>query len=149
MITLYLENTLLIKICPTSTGKQPYKAYVDSAGFDLYADETVLVLPQIRSLVSIGLRMQVPVGYCGKIYPRSGLANKHGIVAFNGVIDSGFLRVVKVLLFNFSTEEYTVQKGTRIAQMVFSKSENVVFNFDTLDSSSNRNTQGFGSSGLL
>ena len=138
---------LLIKICPSSTGKQPYKAYVDSAGFDLYADETVLVLPQNRSLVSKGLRMQIPLGYCGKIYPRSGLANK--IVAFNGTIDSGFLGVVKVLLFNFSNEEYTVQKGTRIAQMVFSKSENVVFNFDTLDSSSNRNTQGFGSSGLL
>ena len=138
---------LLIKICPSSTGKQPYKAYVDSAGFDLYADETVLVLPQNRSLVSKGLRMQIPLGYCGKIYPRSGLANK--IVAFNGTIDSGFLGVVKVLLFNFSTEEYTVQKGTRIAQMVFTKSENVVFNFDTLDSSSNRNIQGFGSSGLL
>ena len=140
---------LLIKICPSSTGKQPYKAYVDSAGFDLYADETVLLLPQNRSLVSIGLRMQIPLGYCGKIYPRSGLANKHGIVVFNGTIDSGFLGVVKVLLFNFSTEEYTVQKGTRIAQMIFSKSENVVFNFDTLDSSSNRNNQGFGSSGLL
>ena len=138
---------LLIKICPSSTGKQPYKAYVDSAGFDLYADETVLVLPQNRSLVSKGLRMQIPLGYCGKIYPRSGLANK--IVAFNGTIDSGFLGVVKVLLFNFSNEEYTVQKRTRIAQMVFSKSENVVFNFDTLDSSSNRNIQGFGSSGLL
>ena len=140
---------LPIKICPSSTGKQPYKAYVDSAGFDLYADETVLVLPQNRTLVSIGLRMQIPLGYCGKIYPRSGLADKHGIVAFNGTSDSGFLGVVKVLLFNFSTEEYTVQKGTRIAQMIFSKSENVVFNFDTLDSSSNRNTQGFGSSGLL
>ena len=149
MITLYLENALLIKICPTSTGKEPYKAYIDSAGFDLYADETVLILPQNRSLISIGLHMQIPLGYCGKIHPRSGLTNKHGIVAFAGVIDSGLLGVVKVLLFNFSTEEYTVQKGTRIAQMVFTKSENVVFNFDTLDSSSNRNTQGFGSSGLL
>ena len=149
MITLYLENALVIKICPSSTGKQPYKAYVDSAGFDLYADETVLLLPQDRRLVSIGLRMQIPLGYCGKIYPRSGLANKHGIVAFNGTIDSGFLGVIKIILFNFSTEEYLVQKGTRIAQMIFSKSENVVFNFDTLDSSSNRNIQGFGSSGLL
>ena len=148
MITLYLENALLIKICPTSTGKEPYKAYIDSAGFDLYADEIVLILPQNRSLISIGLRMQIPLGYCGKIHPRSGLTNKHGIVAFAGVIDSGFLGVVKVLLFNFSTEEYTVQKGTRIAQIIFNKSENVIFNFDTLDSKSNRNTQGFGSSGL-
>ena len=81
---------LLIKICPSSTGKQPYKAYVDSAGFDLYADETVLVLPQNRTLVSIGLRMQISLGYCGTMYPRSGLADKHGIVAFIGTSESGF-----------------------------------------------------------
>ena len=81
---------LPIKIFPSSTGKQPYKAYVDSAGFDLYADETVLVLPQNRTLVSIGLRMQISLGYCGTMYPRSGLADKHGIVAFIGTSESGF-----------------------------------------------------------
>ena len=53
---LSLEN-VVINICPTSTGKQPYKAYVDSAGFDLYANETILVLPRNRSLISIGLSM--------------------------------------------------------------------------------------------
>ena len=149
MITLYLENALAIDICPTSTGKQPYKAYVDSAGFDLYADETILVLPQNRGLVSIGLCMQIPLGYCGKIYSRSGLANKHGIVAFNGVIDPGFSGVVKVLLFNLSTEEYVVQKRTPIAQMIFVKTENVIFKFDILDFKSDRNNKGFGSSGVL
>ena len=145
---LSLEN-VVINICPTSTGKQPYKAYVDSAGFDLYADETILVLPRNRSLISIGLSMQIPLGYCGKIYSRSGLANKHGIVAFNGIIDPGFSGVVKVLLFNFSDEEYLVQKGTRIAQMIFVKTENVVFKFDILDLKSDRNNKGFGSSGVL
>ena len=145
---LSLEN-VVINICPTSTGKQPYKAYVDSAGFDLYADETILVLPRNRSLISIGLSMQIPLGYCGKIYSRSGLANEHGIVAFNGIIDPGFSGVVKVLLFNFSDEEYLVQKGTRIAQMIFVKTENVVFKFDILDLKSDRNNKGFGSSGIL
>ena len=145
---LFLEN-VVINICPTSTGKQPYKAYVDSAGFDLYADETILVLPRNRTLVSIGLSMQIPLGYCGKIYSRSGLANKHAIVAFNGIIDPGFSGVVKVLLFNFSDEEYLVQKGTRIAQMIFVKTENVVFKFDILDLKSDRNNKGFGSSGVL
>ena len=145
---LSLEN-VVINICPTSTGKQPYKAYVDSAGFDLYADETILVLPRNRSLVSIGLSMQIPLGYCGKIYSRSGLANKHAIFAFNGIIDPGFSGVVKVLLFNLSDEEYLVQKGTRIAQMIFVKTENVVFEFDILDLKSDRNNKGFGSSGVL
>ena len=145
---LFLEN-VVINICPTSTGKQPYKAYVDSAGFDLYADETILVLPRNRTLVSIGLSMQIPLGYCGKIYSRSGLANKHAIFAFNGIIDPGFSGVVKVLLFNFSDEEYLVQKGTRIAQMIFVKTENVVFKFDILDLKSDRNNKGFGSSGIL
>ena len=145
---LFLEN-VVINICPTSTGKQPYKAYVDSAGFDLYADETILVLPRNRTLVSIGLSMQIPLGYCGKIYSRSGLANEHGIVAFNGIIDPGFSGVVKVLLFNFSDEEYLVQKGTRIAQMIFVKTENVIFKFDILDLKSDRNNKGFGSSGIL
>ena len=145
---LFLEN-VVINICPTSTGKQPYKAYVDSAGFDLYADETILVLPRNRTLVSIGLSMQIPLGYCGKIYSRSGLANKHAIFAFNGIIDPGFSGVVKVLLFNFSDEEYLVQKGTRIAQMIFVKTENVIFKFDILDLKSDRNNKGFGSSGVL
>ena len=145
---LSLEN-VVINICPTSTGKQPYKAYVDSAGFDLYANETILVLTRNRSLISIGLSMQIPLGYCGKIYSRSGLANDHGIVAFNGIIDPGFSGVVKVLLFNLSDEEYLVQKGTRIAQMIFVKTENVVFEFDILDLKSDRNNKGFGSSGIL
>ena len=145
---LFLEN-VVINICPTSTGKQPYKAYVDSAGFDLYADETILVLPRNRTLVSIGLSMQIPLGYCDKIYSRSGLANKHAIFAFNGIIDPGFSGVVKVLLFNFSDEEYLVQKGTRIAQMIFVKTENVIFKFDILDLKSDRNNKGFGSSGVL
>ena len=145
---LSLEN-VVINICPTSTGKQPYKAYVDSAGFDLYANETILVLTRNRSLISTGLSMQIPLGYCGKIYSRSGLANEHGIVAFNGIIDPGFSGVVKVLLFNFSDEEYLVQKGTRIAQMIFVKTENVIFKFDILDLKSDRNNKGFGSSGVL
>ena len=122
---------------------------MDSAGFDLYADETIMILPRDRGLVSIGLRMQIPLGYCGKIYSRSGLANKHGIVAFNGIIDPGFSGVVKALLFNLSTEKYLVQKGTRIAQMIFVKTENVIFKFDVLDFKSDRNNKGFGSSGVL
>ena len=143
---LFLEN-VSIKICPTSTAKKPLKSYVDSAGFDLYADETVLVLPKNQSWVSIGLRMQIPLGYHGKIYSRSGLTDK-GIVALNGIVDPGFLGVIRVLLFNLSDKEYCVEKGTRIAQMIFNKTENVCFKIESLDFKSERNNKGFGSSGV-
>ena len=90
--------------------------------------------------------MQIPLGCCGKIYSRSGLADKYKIIAFNGIVDPGFLGVVKVLLFNLSDQEYYVKKGTRIAQMIFSKTENVCFKIQSLDFESKRNNKGFGSS---
>ena len=141
---LFLEN-VSIKIWPT--GKTPLKSYVDSAGFDLYADVTVLVLPKNQSWVSIGLSMQIPLGYCGIIHSRSGLANK-GIIALNGIVDPGFLGVIKVLLFNLSDKEYIVEKGTRFAQIIFHKTVNVSFTFESFDFHSERNNKGFGSSGV-
>ena len=141
---LFLEN-VSIKIWPT--GKTPLKSYVDSAGFDLYADVTVLVLPKNQSWISIGLSMQIPLGYCGIIHSRSGLANK-GIIALNGIADPGFLGVIKVLLFNLSDKEYIVEKGTRFAQIIFHKTVNVSFTFESFDFHSERNNKGFGSSGV-
>ena len=141
---LFLEN-VSIKIWPTR--KTPLKSYVDSADFDLYADVTVLVLPKNQSWVSIGLSMQIPLGYCGIIHSRSGLANK-GIIALNGIVDPGFLGVIKVLLFNLSDKEYIVEKGTRFAQIIFHKTVNVSFTFESFDFHSERNNKGFGSSGV-
>ena len=143
---LFLEN-VSIKISLTTTGKKPLKSYVDSAGFDLYADETVLVLPKNQSWVSIGLCMQIPLEYCGILYSRSGLANK-GIIVFNGVVDPGFLGEIRVLLFNLSDKEYYVEKGTRFAQIIFHKTVNVSFKFELFDFQSERNNKGFGSSGV-
>ena len=143
---LFLEN-VSIKICLTSTVKTPLKSYADSAGFDLYADETVLVLPKEQSWVNIGVCMQIPLGYCGIIYSRSGLASK-GITVCNGVVNPGFSGEVKVLLFNLSCKEYIVEKGTRFAQIIFHKTANVFFSFDIFTSDSKRNNKGFGSSGV-
>ena len=119
---LFLEN-VSIKVSLTTTGKTPLKAFVDSAGFDLYADETVLVSPK---------------------YSRSGLASK-GIIVLNGVVDPGFCGEIKVLLFNLSCQEYTVEKRTRFAQMIFHKTVNVSFKFTLFDFNSERNNKGFGS----
>ena len=150
LITLFLENVVVIKLfASTATvSKIPLKAYSDSAGYDLFADETVEVLSNARALISTGLQMQIPKGYYGQISPWSGLALKNGVVAFNGTVDSGYLGVVCVILFNFSSEDFLVEKGNRIAQMIFKKCEDVSFSFGNLSSDSERGVKGFGSSGL-
>ena len=147
---LFLENVVVVKLCASTTevSKIPLKAYTDSAGYDLFADETVEVLSNSRAVVSTGLKMKIPKGYFGQISPRSGLAFKDGIVAFNGTIDSGYLGIVYVLLFNFSSKDFLVEKGNRIAQMIFKKCENVSFSLEYLSFDSERGVKGFGSSGL-
>ena len=152
MITLFLGNEILIKLSGSSISsdgvEKPKKAYVNSAGYDLFADESVDVFPNSRAVISTGLRMQIPKGYYGEVCPRSGLALRNGIVAFNGTIDSGYYGVVYVLLFNFSSEKFSVEKGNRIAQMIFKKYENVSFSFENLIFDSERGVKGFGSSDL-
>ena len=128
--------------------EKPKRAYVNSAGYDLFADESIEVLPNSRAVVSTGLRMQIPKGYYGQISPRSGLALKNGVITFNGTIDSGYFGVVYVLLFNFSFEKFVVEKGNRIAQIIFKKCESVSFSFEDLNFDSESGVKSFGSSGL-
>ena len=152
MITLFLGNEILIKLSRSSISsddvEKPKKAYVNSAGYDLFADESVGVFSNSRAVISTGLRLQIPKGYYGEICPCSGLALRNGVVAFNGTVDSGYFGIVYVLLFNFSSEKFSVEKGNRIAQMIFKKCENVSFSFENLIFDSERGVKGFGSSGL-
>ena len=146
---LFLENILQIKLSSTTDDvKKPMKAYINSAGYDLFADESIDVLSNSRALISTGLKMQIPKGFYGQISPRSGIALRNGVVAFSGTVDSGYLGIVYVLLFNFSSENFLVEKGNRIAQMIFKKCENVSFSFEDLTSDSERGIKGFGSSSL-
>ena len=152
LITLFLENVVDVKLYASSTtvSKIPLKAYNNSAGYDLFADETVKVLANSRALVSTDLQMDIPKGYYVQICPRSGLALKNGVVAFNETVDSGYLEVVCVILFNYSSKDFLVEKGNRIAQMIFKRCEDVSFSFGIAESShfSERGIKGFGSSGL-
>ena len=149
---LFLGNELEIKLSRSSISsdvvEKPKRAYVNSEGYDLFADESIEVLPNSRAVISTGLRMQVPKGYCGQISSRSGLALKNGVIAFNGTIDSGYFGVVCILLFNFSFEKFVVEKGNRVAQIIFKKCESVSFSFEDLNFDSERGVKGFGSSGL-
>lgn len=95
-----------------------------SAGADLqYFDvgnDPIVLKPLERKLVPTGLYLEIPTGYEGQIRPRSGLAYKHGITVLNSpaTIDSDYRGEIKVLLINLSNEEFTINKGDRIAQLV-------------------------------
>ena len=164
MIILYLErNEILVQLNRFSKEVLiPKKMYPNSAGYDLYANETVKVFAGSRWLVSLNLRMTIPKGYFGRISPRSGFALNHGIIAFSGTVDSVYTGIIYVLLFNFSANDFLVEKGNRIAQIIFQKCEEVSFvEVETVDivcetdfehlrkeNSILRGVKGFGSSGL-
>ena len=120
-----------------------------SAGADLYAcmDEDVTIKSGETVFVHTGVAMEIPVGYAGLIYARSGLACKKGLAPANkvGVIDSDYRGEVKVPLFNHSKEVQTISPNERIAQIVFTPFLQVNFEEVLELSDTNRGTGGFGS----
>ena len=150
LIIFYLGNEIQIDIIRCSdTVKTPLKGYPNSTGYDLFADKSIRVMSKSRGLVSTGFKISIPKGFYGQIFPSSGMALMNGIMAFNGTIDSGYLGIVYVLLFNFSTNDFLVEKGNRIAQIIFKRCENVSFlEVENLTFDSERGVKGFGSSGL-
>lgn len=122
-----------------------------AAGADLYAaiDEAVTINPNETKLIPTGLAMEIPTGYAGLVYARSGLASKRGLAPANkvGVIDSDYRGEVMVALHNHGTKAQTIEMGERIAQMVIAPY--VTANFilsDSLDDTV-RGEGGFGSTG--
>ncbi|GLS31687.1 dUTP pyrophosphatase [Mesorhizobium albiziae] len=124
-----------------------------SAGMDLRAavaeDRPLLILPGKRALVPTGLVLEIPEGFEGQIRPRSGLAFKHGITCLNtpGTIDSDYRGEVKVLLVNLGDEDFTVTRGTRIAQIVFAAVSRMATEERSLAGATARGAGGFGSTG--
>ncbi len=121
-----------------------------SAGADLYsAMDDVTIAPHTTTLIKTGLALELPVGFAGLIYARSGLASKRGLAPANkvGVIDCDYRGEVMVALHNHSEKEQTVSKGERIAQLVITPY--VVADFEEADELSEtvRGEGGFGSTG--
>lgn len=125
-----------------------------AAGMDLYAnnEEAILIHPGDRKLIPTGIRLQIPEGYEAQIRPRSGLVLRHGITVLNtpGTVDSDYRGTIGVILHNASSERFFVNKGDRIAQMVFKKYERAelieVMTVEELEDSE-RGDGGFGSTG--
>jgi len=109
----------LARISPNA--KMPVFGSTGAVGMDLFASEDAAIAAKSRALVSTGLRMAIPVGFYGRIAPRSGLAVKFGLDVGAGVIDPDYRGELKVLLFNFGEEPYEVKTGERIAQMILER----------------------------
>lgn len=130
----------------------PISASKFSSGVDLLCAEAAdtVLKPGKRKLISAGIKIMIPEGYEGQIRPRSGLSLKHGITVLNtpGTIDSDYRGIVKVILINLGEEDFKIQRGDRIAQLVIQK---IFFpNFEiveTLDKTK-RGEGGFGHSGI-
>jgi dUTP pyrophosphatase len=122
-----------------------------AAGADLRADiEGSLTLqPGERAMVSTGLRLEIPAGYEAQVRPRSGLAHRHGITVLNspGTIDADYRGEVKVILVNLGSAPYTLHRGERIAQIIFSTVCRALFITSERIAETERGAGGFGSTG--
>ena len=141
-------NVKIQKLSPNATIPTYGSPY--AAGADLYsAMDEVVIKPHTTTLIKTGISLELPVGFAGLIYARSGLASKRGLAPANkvGVIDCDYRGEVMVALHNHSNEEQTVARGERIAQLVITPY--VTANFEEVDelSSTERGEGGFGSTG--
>ncbi len=141
-----------VRIVNTSQHEVPAYATVASAGMDLRANlsEPVVLKPLERSLVATGLFIELPVGYEAQIRPRSGLAFKKGVTVLNspGTIDADYRGEIKVLLVNLSNENFTVENGERIAQMIIAAHEKVEWEQVESLEETVRGAGGFGHTGV-
>jgi dUTP pyrophosphatase len=125
----------------------PEYSSLGAAGADLYANEALTLAPGERSAVATGLRIEIPPGHAGLVWPRSGLAVRHGIDTLAGVIDSDYRGEVRVVLVNHGREPFRIEPGDRIAQLVVQKVERAVFVSASDLAGTLRGEWGFGSTG--
>ena len=141
-----------VKVINKSQHDLPAYATDLSAGLDLRANltEPITLKPLERVLVPTGLFMAIPAGFEAQVRPRSGLAYKKGITVLNspGTIDADYRGEVGVILVNLSNEEFVIENGERVAQLVVAKHEQISWELcEDLDET-DRGAGGFGSTGI-
>lgn len=140
---------LKIKIQKIRDAKIPNYAHRGDAGLDLYSAEADCVLKSgERKGFSTGIKMEIPDGYAGLVWDKSGLAFNHGIKIMGGVIDSIYRGEIIVVLVNFGDKDYLVKKNTKIAQLLIQKIEQVEIEESENLNETKRGSGGFGSTGL-
>jgi len=142
---------MTIKIINKSNHDLPHYETIASAGIDLRANlsESRTLKPLERSIVGTGLFIELPIGVEAQVRPRSGLAAKKGITVLNapGTIDADYRGEIGVILVNLSNEDFTIQNGERIAQLVIAKHERAEWENVQELSETERGEGGFGSTG--
>jgi dUTP pyrophosphatase len=128
----------------------PNYAHEGDAGVDLYSTEDYVLRPGERTLVSTGIKIALPLGYEAQVRPKSGLALKSGLSVCNtpGTVDAGYRGEVGVIVINHGSDEYKIETGSKIAQMVFTNVEQAQFEEVSELDETTRNDGGFGSTGL-
>ncbi len=142
-----------MKIKIVNKSKHPLPSYSTeaSAGVDLRAelDGAVILKPLERVMIPTALYIELPVGFEAQVRPRSGLAARKGVTVLNtpGTIDADYRGEIKVIMVNLSNEDFTIQDGERIAQMVFAAHEKAEWNEVDSLSETDRGGGGFGHTG--
>ena len=143
---------MTIKIINKSNHQTPSYETSSSAGMDLRANlsESILLKPLGRAIIKTGLYIALPQGFEAQIRPRSGLAAKNGITVLNapGTIDADYRGEIGVILVNISNEEFTINDGDRVAQMVIAKYEHTKWDEVNVLDETLRGEGGFGSTGI-
>ncbi|MGM5469200.1 dUTP diphosphatase [Flavobacteriaceae bacterium LMO-SS05] len=143
---------MTIKIINKSNHALPNYETIASAGMDLRANlsEPRILKPLERSIVGTGLFIELPIGYEAQVRPRSGLAAKKGITVLNtpGTIDADYRGEIGVILVNLSNEDFIIENGERIAQLIVSKHERAEWVEVKELSETSRGEGGFGSTGV-
>ena len=141
-----------IRIINKSKNNLPAYETLHAAGMDLRADleEAVLLKPMARKLIPTGLYIELPEGFEAQIRPRSGLAFKHGIGIVNspGTIDADYRGEIKVLLINFSEQDFEINTGDRIAQMIIARHETINWQQVEILNETLRGAGGYGHTGV-
>ncbi len=141
-----------IKIINTSQHPLPNYETNASAGMDLRANlnESIILKPLERTLVKTGLFIELPIGYEAQVRPRSGLAFKKGITVLNspGTVDADYRGEIGVILVNLSNEDFVIENGERIAQLIIAKHERAEWQETIALTETSRGEGGFGSTGV-
>ncbi len=143
---------MIVKIVNKSSNPLPEYKTSGSSGMDLLSnnEEIITIQPMERHLVPTGLFLEIPLGYEGQVRARSGLSIKNGITLVNcvGTIDSDYRGELKIPIINLGDEPFEIKKGDRIAQLIVTKYEQVLWEETKEIEESSRGHGGFGSTGI-
>jgi len=143
---------MTIQIINTSKHELPNYETIASAGMDLRANisESITLQSLERTIVKTGLFIELPIGYEAQVRPRSGLAAKKGITVLNspGTVDADYRGEIGVILVNLSKEDFVIENGERIAQLIIAKHERAEWIEATELTETSRGEGGFGSTGV-